>query len=245
MKCGNATVIEFVNEALVPERPLNYYVTISAMYSRAFDMLLGAVLARALELRRYQPRLPARIYVPCRPNDTQLLDALTEFGFRNDDAELRVRKVLTESNTPANPPVGCFIAPVLLETGGEVTGLLQRINRYSLTARSVEWVARLQEEAQHLIVRGAWQDDTFIGECVVTVYGAEGHVEMIYTEPEFRERGVATSLLDHVGRELLENGVRLLTAEVWQRNRGAVYLFHSARFDNADPTILYPGMDLL
>lgn len=244
MKCGNATIVEFISEALVPERPLNYYVTMSAMDPRAFDMLLGAVFARALELRRYQPRMRARVYVPCRPSDTAILHALMDFGFQNDDAELRVRKAITHSNTGTNPPVGIDIEPVTMQSADDITGLLQRINQFTLIARSTDWVARLRDSAQHFIVYGAWQGDALIGEAVMTVYGAEGHIEHIYTLPEFRERGVATALLDHAGRELLANGVRLLSSEVWQRNRRAVYLFHKSRFENSEPTILYPGIDL-
>ena len=52
MKSGSASVIEFINQTMLPDRPLNYYLSISAQDSRSLHLLVGAAYTRTLELRR-------------------------------------------------------------------------------------------------------------------------------------------------------------------------------------------------
>ena len=243
MKCGSAAVVEYINHAILPERPLNYYISISAENERAFDMLMGAVLARAIALRHRRPGLPARVYTPCKPYDAQLLRAFQEYGFQNDDAIFRMRRILSDTDKHANPPVGCAVAPVALENDGDADDLLNRVNAYSVTARSLDWLTRLQQE-QMFHVFGVWQEERLLGEMVLSAYGAEGRVEMLYTRPEFRRRGIATALMAYAGRLLFQSGIRSLNAEVWRRNDKAMSLFETLRFESVSAVLLYPGMDL-
>lgn len=243
LRCGGASVIEYFNETLLPERPLNYYISINALTQQAFDMLIGAVMARVLELHSYQPGIPARMYVPCKPNDLQLLQSLQAFGFHNDDAEIRMRRIMNPKDRPTPPPVGCVIAPVILETEEDYDGLLHRLNRVSLTARSIDWLMRLQQE-QMFTVYGCWQDARLLGEMVLTAYGTEGRIEYLYTLPEYRNRGVAISLIGFAGDVLVRSGIHSVNAVVWRRNVAAMTLFQSMQFDSVAPIILYPGIDL-
>lgn len=244
MQCGSASVTEFINDSILAERPLNYYLNIEAGTGRAFDMLVGATMARALELRRYQPNLAARIYAPCNPGDTQMLHDLQTFGFQNDDAEIRMRKILNPSEKKPLPPVGCVIAPVVLEDEEDAKGLLRRLTANSITAKTMDWLARVQQE-QVFVVFGVWQDESkLLGELVLTAYGTEGRIQMVYTRPEYRGRGVATSLVAHASDFLLQNGARSLFAEVWRRNAKAMALFQKMNFDSVSPVILYPGVNL-
>ncbi len=243
MRSGNAAVVEYVNHQIFPDRPLNYYVSINALDQRSFDVLMGAVFARAYALRARHPKLPARIYAPCQPQDVRLLQSLSFYGFLNDDAVIRVRRVLSQSDRPPTPPVGCSLAPVVLEDEQDFEGLLARVNAYSVTVRGMDWLNRLRQE-QLFAVLGVWQEQRLLGEIILTAYGAEGRVEMIYTRPEARRRGVATALLSHAGELLLRSGIRTLTAEVWRRNVPAMTLFNSRRFDSIQPTILYPGRNV-
>lgn len=245
MRMGRASVTEYINEILLADRPLNYYLNISAMSERAFDMLMGAVLARSLHLRMYQPpRMPARIYMPCRPNDVELLHVLAGFGFQNDDGEIGMRRILNPNDRIPMPPVGCKIAPVILENEQDYEGLLQRVNQYSLTTKTMDWVVHLQQE-QMFTVYGVWQDSRLLGELVLTAYGTEGRIEFIYTSQHAQRRGVATSLIAHAGDVLLRSGIRSANAVVWKRNIKAMTLFQAMGYDSVSPIILYPGIDIL
>ena len=241
--CGSAAVVEYINHALLPERPLNYYISINAHNQRAFDMLMGAAVARSLVLRRRNARMPARIYAPCPPFDAKSLRDFLDFGFQNDDAVIRMRHILTAGDHLPNPPVGCALAPVMLEEAADYDALLTRLNAYSAVAHGPEWLARLRQEPLFAVC-GVWQEERLLGELVLTGYGAEGQVEMLYTHPTFRRRGVARALLAEAGRILLENGIRSLSAEVWRRTRAAMGLFEAMRFESVAPTILYPGVDI-
>ena len=243
LKCGSAAVVEFVNHNLLPERPLNYYISINAMTERAFDMLMGAVLSRSIQMREQSPNLLARIYAPCKPHESGLLRNFQEFGFRNDDAIIRMRRILSETERDANPPVGCVVAPVTLQDQEDFDGLLKRANAYSIIAKTNDWIYRLHQE-QMFSVYGVWQDERLLGEMILTAYGAEGNIEMIYTRPEFRRRGVASALLSCARQVLLQNGIRSLNVEVWRRNRSAMRLFEENRFESVSPVILYPGIDV-
>lgn len=242
-KCGSGAVVEYINHTLLPEQPLNYYISINAQTERAFDTLIGATLARSIEMRWRNPKLRARIYAPCKPYDNDLLRNLQAFGFQNDDAIIRMRRILSDSERPVNPPVGCSIAPSVLASQQDFDGLLGRVNAYSVIANSPGWLTRLQHE-QLFAVFGVWQQARLLGELILTAYGAEGRIEMLYTRPEFRRRGVATALISYAGQMLLHNGIRSLNAEAWRRIRPAMSLLETMRFESVAPTILYPGINL-
>ncbi len=242
-KCGNAAVVEYINHTMLPDCPLNYYISINARSDRAFDLLLGATLARSMTLRTRKPHLKARVYAPCKPYDQLSLRNFQEAGFLNDDAIIRMRRILSPASRMPNPPVGCVIAPIALENDDDAEGIVRRMNAYSVTERSIDWLAQLRRE-QMLEVHGVWQDQRLLGEMILSAYGAEGRLEMIYTRPEYRRRGIATALISHAEQVLLRNGIRSLTAEVWRRVVSAMSLFETLGFESVSPTILYPGIDL-
>lgn len=242
-RCGSATVVEYINYALLPERPLNYYVSIGAQTERAFDLLVGASLARAIELRRRHARLAARIYAPVKPQDHLALSGLMEYGFHNDDALIRMRKVAADSVKLPQPPIACFIAPILLETEDDCQALLSRINRYSVAVHTMDWLLSLQREPLFTAF-GVWQDDRLLGEMVLSAYGAEGRLEALYVEPSQRRRGVGSALVGHALKILMDNGVRALSAEVWRRNLPSMALATALQFESVSPVLLYPGVNI-
>lgn len=243
-KLGTASVIEYYNVALLPHRPLNYYLRLHMRQDdeRALDMLMGGLLARSLQLAARQTA-SARIYMPCQPGDTKLLRALQAFGFQNDDAEIFMRKILNASEKVVQPPVGCVIRPVLMENEQDYDGLLARVTPHSLMARSRGWLLRMAEE-QFFGVFGVWQESRLLGEIILTAYGTEGRIEFVYTRPEYRRRGVARALIAHASDLMLQRGQHVLYAEVWRRNERAMPLFQQMHFDSAMPIVLYPGLSI-
>lgn len=243
MKQGSASVIEYINEALLPDRPLNYFINLNAVTQRAFDMLIGAVIARSLTLKQRYPNMPARLYTTCQPNNVERLHSLQDFGFQNDDAEIRMRRFLNEGDPLPLPPEGCVIAPVIVETQEDYDRLLRRVNKYSATAKSINWLMAMQEE-QLFTVFGVWENDRLIGELILTVHKNEGRIEMLYTRPAYRNMGVATALIAFAGDVLLQAGIGVMFIDVWRRNRNAMSLLQRLNFDSVLALILYPGIDL-
>jgi GNAT superfamily N-acetyltransferase len=242
---GSAALSEYTNYAILPECPLNYYLGIQATDTSAFDMLMGAALARARTLRQKNPRMAARIYTACHPGDAELIGEYAAYGFQNDDAVMRMRRIFLDSERGMlpNPPVGCQIAQVALDRAGDEGALLARINGHAVIAQPPSWLKGLMQEP-FFIALGMWQDDRLLGEMILTAYGSQGSIQALYTVPDARRRGIASAMIAQAGRILLDHGVRSLIADVWQRNRPANALFQAMGFDSKEAMLLYPGMAL-
>ncbi|MDR0930032.1 MAG: GNAT family N-acetyltransferase, partial [Oscillospiraceae bacterium] len=214
--CGSAALVEYTNYAILPECPLNYFLSIQATDTRAFDQLMGAALARARALRQKNPRMAARIYARCHPGDAARLQEFTAYGFLNDDAVVRMRRIFLDSERGMlpNPPVGCQIAEVALDRVADEGALLTRINAHSVIAQQPNWLKGLMQEP-FFTALGMWQDNRLLGEMILTAYSSQGSIQAIYTLPDARRRGIASALVAEAGRILLNHGVRSLVADVW------------------------------
>ncbi len=241
-RCGHAAVVEYVNHAVLPGRPLNYYLILEG-FSRARDMLFGAAYTRAMLLRKRKPNMAARIYSPCSPRDPERLMFLSQNGFVNDDAELIVRWILHEDQYVPKAPVGCQIVQTSLADSYECEALLDRLNPYSTTVHTLEWLSRARQDTVFAALAMV-EDDRILGEIVLSGYGAEGRVHMLYTVPQYRRRGVAGALLGSARALLLKHDMRCMTAQVWQRNASALALFETMGFSQVGQAVLYPGIDV-
>jgi ribosomal protein S18 acetylase RimI-like enzyme len=241
-RLGMAAVVEYVNHQMLPDRPLNYYLIIEA-FARARDLLFGAAFTRAMMLRRKRPELPARIYASCSPRDPERLLYFTEQGFRNDDAEIVARDILKNGDWGPKPPVGCRLAFTNLDTAEQREKLLSRINPYSATRHSLDWLEKARSNPVFASI-GVLEEDEILGEIIAAGYGAEGRVLMMYTAPRCRRRGVARALLAGARQYLYEEQCRSLTARVWLRNASAAAFFKAEGFQQTGQSVLYPGMDV-
>ncbi|MDR1598485.1 MAG: GNAT family N-acetyltransferase [Oscillospiraceae bacterium] len=241
-RLGMAAVVEYVNRQILPDRPLNYYLIIEA-FARARDLLFGAAFTRAMMLRRLKPDLPARVYASCSPRDPERLLYFTEQGFHNDDAEVVTREILKDGDWGPKPPVGCRLAFTNLDTSERREGLLARVNPYSVTRHSLDWLDKAMGNTAFASI-GVLEEEEILGETIVTGYGAEGRVLMLYTAPRCRRRGVARALLAGARQYLYEEQCRSLTARVWLRNTAAAEFFKAEGFQQTGQAVLYPGMDV-
>ena len=241
--CGSAAVIEYIQQTLLPDYPLNYYLSISAANQRAFDMLAGAALARVKVLRARHPDLTARLYAPCMPQDTALLQALSEHGFLNDDSVIRTRRISMNDDRFGNTPMGLALAPVVIEDQEDCQALLKRLNEHSVTAFDLKWYNRVSA-SRLFMVYGMWRDDELIAETVTSSDSYCGKIEMIYVLPEYRRRHIASSLIDAMAKYFLHNGMNTLTADIWRRNPTAVRFFTASGFEYQRDALLYPGMEV-
>lgn len=241
-RCGHAAVVEYVNHAVLPGRPLNYYLILEG-FARARDMLFGAAYTRAMVLRKRRPNLAARIYTPCSPRDPERLMFFAQNGFINDDAELILRWILHEDQYVPKPPVGCQIIQTPLEDSHDSEELLDRLNPYSTTVHTMEWLSHARQDTVFSALAMV-EDDRILGEIVFSGYGAEGRVHMLYTVPQYRRRGVASALLGSARSVLLDHDMRCMTAHVWQRNVSVLSLLETMGFSQVGQAMLYPGIDV-
>jgi ribosomal-protein-alanine N-acetyltransferase len=113
----------------------------------------------------------------------------------------------------------------------------ERSFRFELTANPASrcWVADL--------------DGKIVGMIVVWLIQEEAHVATLATHPDFRRRGIATKLLAHALRQLIDEGARSSFLEVRESNFSAQDMYHKFGYevsgrrpryykDNAEDAIL-------
>lgn len=241
-RCGMAALTEYVNHALLPERPLNYFMTIEG-FARARDMLFGAVYTRARLLRLKHPEMPARIYASCSPRDPERLMFFGEMKLNQVDAEYVMRRVLRPDERPYNPPVGTRVAESRLTSDDACERLLSRINPFSITAHSMDWLDRARSQ-QYFAALAVLDEERILGEAIINGYGSEGRVLLIYTLPKYRRHGVGRALLSAAESRFVAQGLKLASSQVWERCVPAMALFEDRGYSRASQAVLYPGVNL-
>uniref|UniRef100_A0AAU2VI51 GNAT family N-acetyltransferase n=1 Tax=Streptomyces sp. NBC_00008 TaxID=2903610 RepID=A0AAU2VI51_9ACTN len=81
------------------------------------------------------------------------------------------------------------------------------------------------------VVLVALLGDAAVG-CVVVTSSANGQAEIkrLWTDPEFRGRGIASALLDAALTRAAENGADTLRLSVWEWRTGAIALYERLGF---------------
>ena len=241
-RVGMAAVVEYVNSALLPDRPLNYYLIIEG-FARARDLLFGAAYTKARVLRRMKPDMPARIYSACSPRDLERLMFFAEMGFDTDDSEHSMRVALRREDRVYNPPVGTQLYINAPHNYEDRELLLNRVNRYSVTARSRGWLEEVLSQPCAAIL-SIKDEDKYLGEAIVNGYGAEGKILVIYTIPQVRRHGVARALVSAAHELFLDEGYAYATAKVWNRCEAAVHFFERLGYVRVAQVMIYPGKNM-
>jgi ribosomal protein S18 acetylase RimI-like enzyme len=241
-RVGVGAVVEYINEALLPDRPLNYFLTIDG-FARARDILFGAVYARARVMRRLKPELAGRIYASCSPRDPERLMFFADMGFDTQDAEYVMRYTLSRDVRPIRPPVGTTLSVSNVRNIEDTDRMLARVNKYSITAHSRGWLEDMMNSPLFAAL-AVKDDDKYVGEAIITGYGNEGSIVSIYTVPQVRRHGVALALLSAAHEMFMSQGLAFSTAKVWSRFIPATYLFEKAGYKKAAQSMLYPGVNV-
>ena len=72
MTVADGFLIHTYHPYLFPERPINLFMNIRSK-GPGRDMLMGALLARAQQLREQTPQMKARVFAQVSPQDTQMM----------------------------------------------------------------------------------------------------------------------------------------------------------------------------
>jgi ribosomal-protein-alanine N-acetyltransferase len=95
----------------------------------------------------------------------------------------------------------------------------ERSFRFELTANPASrcWVAELEGK--------------LVGMIVVWLIVEEAHVATIATHPDFRRKGIATKLLSHALRNMIQEGARSSFLEVREHNLGAQEMYRKFGYE--------------
>ena len=144
-RVGKCSIVPYKADDLLPDCPFNIFIDLDGEL-RSMDMLLGAALASAEVVHRTYPKLEARVYAGCAPDDSGLIDVLKTYGFRVDDREVGMIKTLYSDPFDADLPQGMSFISDKLESREDSRRTLARINATFGENRSEDWLERLKRE---------------------------------------------------------------------------------------------------
>ena len=227
------------NAKLYPSRPLRVRIRLEG---RPDDEVFGAVLARARAVCRASG-LPARVYASCPAEDEALLRFFEDFGFRDDDGQVRVRRALDNPREVGKLPAGCVMVNDALEPIEERRFFLDRYNELFGTAHDLDWLESFIQRDDFMRIL-AVAPKGLVNETVVWREGNVGVIGYMQTSRRWRRMGVATEMLKYAARYFTECGLREMTGVVHVRIPGLLRTFERAGFYQDKLLLRYPGIDL-
>ncbi len=232
-------LVQTYHPYLFPERPINMYLNVNSK-GPGLDMLLGALLARAVQLRQQTPNLKARVFSQVGMQDAVMFSFFQESGFATDDALDVVR--LTMPNAKPNAPMGYELGQVPLQKPLEQTSFLMRMNTHRLDALQQPMMQRYLA-MPHFLALYLARGQEIVGEVAFTGTGDSAFLFGLYVSPNFRRLGLAKTLLAAGMTILTERGVRTVEAEIIRRNIPQCRLAQSCKATFVRTACLYPGIN--
>ncbi|MFD4946722.1 GNAT family N-acetyltransferase [Streptomyces sp. NPDC058239] len=114
--------------------------------------------------------------------------------------------------------------------------LRTRTEKGEAVADAAELPARYRAACHDDVVLPALNGDTPVGRVVVTA-AVEGRSEIkrLWTDPEFRGRGIASRLMSAAPAHAEPSGVGTVRLSVWQWRTGAIALYERLGFETSEP----------
>ena len=239
MTVADGFLIETYHPYLFPERPINLYLSIRSK-GPGKDMLLGALLGRAQQLRAQTPQLPARVFAQVSPQDTAMMAFYLESGFDATDA-LDVIS-LGVPNARPSAPMGYDMGFVPLNTPQEIQAFLMRMNAYRLDAWQPALLQRYMS-LPHFFALYLCRGQDVVGEIAFTGEGQAAKLIGLYVSPNYRRLGMAKCLISAGMKTLSERGVNHVECDVIRRNEMQRLLARSCSATFVRTACYYPGIN--
>ncbi|MEA4928728.1 MAG: GNAT family N-acetyltransferase [Candidatus Limiplasma sp.] len=232
-------LVQTYHPYLFPERPINLYLNLASK-GPGLDMLMGALLARAVQLRQQTPNLKARVFAQVGMQDASMLSFYQESGFLPDDA-LDVVRITAPSAKPM-APMGYELGQVPLSQVLEQTAFLMRMNTYRLDVLQQPMLQRYMA-MPHFTALYLSRGPEIVGEIAFTGTGDTAHLIGLYVMRNYRQLGLAKTLISAGMRMLNEHGVANVEADVIRRNLAQCRLAQSCGATFVRTACLYPGIN--
>ncbi|MGI6182734.1 MAG: GNAT family N-acetyltransferase [Candidatus Fimadaptatus sp.] len=238
-RMGKCSVVPYRADELLPDCPFNIFLDLDGALE-SMDMLLGAALASAEVVHRRYPKLNARVYAGCAPDDGGMLDLLRYYGFRVDDREVGMIKQLYPDPFGVDLPQGMSYIIDGLESREDSRRTLERINATFGESRSEEWLERLKREPGFRRIAAIDINGT-VGEALVYQMDRLGIIAMLVVDDRARRQGVAQFLLECARIHFVSLGLGYARADVWERLMPARRLFERCGYFAKGDTWYFPG----
>lgn len=241
IEIGMGALTQFWQQELYPQMPLHIYMQLESQPAGR-NLLLGALLARAEQLRAMQPvPTKARLYAQIAPENWEMSNFYTKAGFKMDDSEDIYHFPLPI--WPAHPPVTCNYASVALRTPDEVQSFLNRMNAFRITPLDMDFLGQCMQ-MEHFTAIGYYRGANPVCEALLTGQGSTVTLVSLYVRSDYRRQGFAKSILGAAADILRPRGVTQVSARVFSRNAPQTGLMRAAGATKVRTVSLLPGITL-
>lgn len=223
---------------LYPDRPVNIFFQTEGMRS-ARDMLFGALVARARQLRDSAPGEQARIYTCIPPEDLESADFFTHSGMNCSEQEIRLHLAIPEGTV--HLPMGCSTEETPLYLPAQQLAFLERMQRNDVTHIDASYLMELMRTA-HFHAAGLFSGGQLAGEIMVAGSGPQAEIMAFYVMPAFRRKGLGTILCRWALWALSQEGVTECGARFVTRSLPQKALAKTLGVGEGEVTAVFPQL---
>ncbi|NLC33602.1 MAG: GNAT family N-acetyltransferase [Clostridiales bacterium] len=241
VQMGVGFIILSMNPQMYPQKPLEIYLHIEAQPS-ARDLLLGALLGRAEQIKAGYPGLSGRIYTELASGNWEMLNFYSRNGFANTDAQEEY--VMPVPPGMAQTPMGCQLASVPLSSQQEQYNFLQRLNAHRMTPISLDFLT-LQMQQPYFMALGFYRGGQPLAEMLLSGGSPESSALIsIYTRSEYRRKGIAKALVLSAAALLRERNARQIVTQIYSRCPAQMGLMKSFGATRRRIVTILPAIEL-
>ncbi|MCL1854568.1 MAG: GNAT family N-acetyltransferase [Clostridia bacterium] len=224
---------------LFADRPVNIFISLHSK-GPGRDMLLGALLARAYQLRIQTPQYKARVFAQVSIQDASMMSFYMDGGLMADDA-LDVVQV-TPPNARPGAPMGYDLGRIPLAAPLEQQAFLTRMNTFRLDVLQYPLLQRYMS-MPHFLALYLARGREIVGEIFFSGENSAAKLLGLYILPNYRRLGLAKSLIAAGMKFLADQGVSHFEGDVIRRNGPQCALAQSCGATFIRTACFYPGLN--
>ena len=240
---GQCRVEPLMNDHIMPERPLEIKITAEGQREAELQ-LLAAAMARAMVVaRRENPTVNARIYAECRQENDRLMEQLELLGFSNNDMLVRMRRRVFGGPNTFRAPEGCVLVTDDLSDSAERRYFIERAARLFKREQPEAWLDSVRAKPcfKRFLLSAR---NGLAGELLCWAESDCGIIGHVYTVPAWRQRGVASFLMEEARQHFYQYHVAESVIDVRWRMMAVSKLAATAGYRRSETLMCLPGIDL-
>lgn len=223
-----------------PDCPINLYFHLDCQPAARY-MLLGALFARARQLRDSNPSVRARVYTRLMPGETRALEFYRHSGVECDDTEDLMQLAIPYGD--GRIPMSCSVRPTPVNTPDELSALIYRLQMNDLDYITPDYLQQMMRQP-HFSVMGLYRNGVLVGECIMSGYGDSCELAGVYIAPGCRRQGMAKALIHRSMALMAAEGVTKITCTAMSRSAPQKRLAAAFNGQITGVRSIFPGLYL-
>ena len=225
--------------SLFPERPINLYTSLRSSGSGLY-LLLGAIMARAYQLRKQYPQYKARLFAQVSALNAPMMSFYMESGFQDLD-QIDIVDIYPPNAKPS-APMGFEMSFVPLTTPAELRAFIYRMNAHRLVALQYDLMLRYMS-FPHFVALYIARGQEIAGEIILTGDGDTASLIGLYVMPYYRRNGIGKSLIAAGMKYLGDRGVTHFQSDIIRQNPAQCGLARMCNATFVRTACFFPGVN--